>query len=165
MTDDSQPQVEDWFWDLIESSGRSLRTLAGKLEQLPNEQLRQYRLQYDEAKDWVSPHSAEEFWPYVTDCSEDRADDFAAWVVGRGREFFDRVRSNPEAVQQHLDVFEVVRMGRGAAGAEWDIAVDRDDYRGYQRPDAIVISIYETRFGEDLLDACYDQRGHPRSEV
>jgi hypothetical protein len=163
MTDG--PQLVPWFWELLESSGRNLRSLCRKLEQLPKEQLRRYRLDYDEAKDCVNPCCREECQPHLSgDCSEDHGDDFAAWVVMQGREFFERVRTHPEEVPRYLDMFGAAEARRDSPELRWDLEVDRDEYRGYQRADYIATPIYAARFGEDLDDACYDQRGWPREE-
>jgi hypothetical protein len=154
------PTPEDWFWDLIETSDRGLRVLAKRLEELPKERLQQYLLWYDEAKEHVNPAYIEEFWPHMPEpCSDDHGDDFAAWVVAQGREYLGLVRSNPADIQTHLDIFEA-----DLPEFTWDTAVDREEYRGYQRPGSIVTPIYETRFGEDLLDACYEPSGMPRTE-
>jgi uncharacterized protein DUF4240 len=163
MTDG--PHVSAWFWDLLESSGRSLRSLCRKLEGLPKEELRRYRLEYDEAKSQVDPCSWDACQPFLSrGCSEDHGDDFAAWVVMQGREFFGRVRSHPQDVQRHLEMFGEVEMRRGPADLRWDNEVDREEYRGCQRADYIASPIYRARFGEDLCEACYDERGWPREE-
>jgi hypothetical protein len=156
-----------WFWELLESSGRSLRALCRRLEQLPKEQLRRYRLMYDKLKGEVNPHGWEECHPYLTDqCSEDHADDFAAWVVMQGLAFYDEVAAHPEQIQHYLGMFAQAEAERrsGRQGA-WDNEADRPEYRGYQRADYIASPIYLMRFGEELHEACYDQRGLPSQEV
>jgi Protein of unknown function (DUF4240) len=149
MNDD--PPVSPWFWDQLESSGRSLRSLCRKLEELPKEELRRYRLEYEEAKCDVNPCSWDACQPFLSGgCSEDYGDDFAAWVVMQGREFFGRVLSHPEDVQRHLEMFGEVGMRRGPADLRWDNEVDREDYGGCQRADYIALAVYRARFGEDL---------------
>src|SRR5262249_42206062 len=161
------PRLSSWFWDLLESAGHNLCALCRKLEELPQEQLERYRLEYDEAMGYVNPCYCEEFHPYLVDeCSEDHCDDFAAWVVSQGREFYERVRSQPEAVQQHFDMFVRAETGRRSRmQGWWDDRVDRPEYRGYQRPDYIASPIYEMRFAKDLYEACYDASGNPRQEL
>jgi hypothetical protein len=153
------PRVSPWFWELLESSGRNLRSLCRKLEQLPKEQIHRYRLEYDEAKSFVSPHSWEQCQPHLRgECSEDHSDDFSAWVVMQGRNFFEEVLAQPKFVQHYLDMFSEVEMRRGDPGLRWNEEVDRDEYRGCQRADYIASPIYMMRFGEDLEEAI-DQLG------
>jgi hypothetical protein len=164
MTDDSQ--IPAWFWELLESSCRSLRVLCRTLEQLPKEQLQRYRQEYDEAMSRVNPCYREECGPHLsTDCSEDHGDDFSAWVVMQGRAFFEQVLAHPEEVQLYLDMFSAVEMQTSHPELRWNEEVDRDEYRGYQRADYIASPIYKARFGEDLHEACYDQRGLPRKAL
>ena len=144
----NHPELSAWFWELLESSNSSLRLLCRKLEQ----QLRAYRRQYDEAKDYVNPCYCEEFSPYLADgCSEDHGDDFSAWVVMQGHRFYEEVQTDPTSIQRYLDLFgDVERRVEGSP--RWDESVDREEYRGYQRADYIATPIYRLRFGEELDD-------------
>jgi hypothetical protein len=124
--------------------------LCRKLEQLPRERLRDYRRQYDEAKEFVNPCYLEMFGPYLTrDCSEDHGDDFSAWVVMRGHRFYEQVRTDPASIMRYLDLFDDVECNVEGA-PRWDERVDREEYRGYQRADYIAAPIYRMRFGQDL---------------
>jgi hypothetical protein len=146
------PELSPWFWDLLESSSSSLCLLCRKLEQLPRELLRSYQEQYDEAKEHVNPHYCEEFWPYIVEAiSEDHCDDFAAWVVMRGRHFYQQLRANPASLPRQLEVFDDVER-RLEGSPRWDDEVDREEYEGYQRADYIAKRIYKLRFGVDLDD-------------
>jgi hypothetical protein len=136
---------------LLASAGRNLRSLCRHLERLPAERLRQYRAAFDKAKQSVNPY---EDWdaaqPYINEWpSEDGADDFSAWVVMQGREFYQQVRSRPQDVQHHLDLFCEAEAGRHPE-LTWDQDVDRAEYRGYQRADYIATPIYRARFGGEL---------------
>lgn len=160
------PRLSPWFWDLLESADHNLCALCRKLEELPKERLQRYRMEYDEAMGYVNPCYCEEFYPYlVGEYSEDHCDDFAAWVVSQGREFYDQVRTQPETIQRHLDMFARDEEGRRSSKWSWDETVNRPEYRGYQRPDYIASPIYEMRFGEDLHEACYDRSGNPRQKL
>jgi hypothetical protein len=151
------------FWDVIGSSARNLRTLSRKLERFSKLDLCRYRVAYDNWKSQVNPHYWEECHPYLAEaCSEDHSDDFAAWVVMQGVEFYDEVATHPERVQQYLEMFSDCEAGLGQGELRWDQEVDRDDYRGSQRADFIASAIYRSRFGGSILDACYDNRGWPR---
>ncbi len=139
------------FWELIESSGRNLRKLCRKLEELPKDQLRRYRQTYADYKYEVNPHCWKECHDYLSgDCSEDQADDFAAWVVMQGLAFFHVVSSHPEKIHLYLDMFCDTESGRGYHELRWNEEVDRVEYRGNQRADYIASPIYELRFGENL---------------
>jgi hypothetical protein len=137
-----------WFWNLIDTSERSLQKLCRKLEALSKEELVTYQRLCWEAKESVNPHSRfEEMQPLSSPCSEDDADDFAGWVVGEGRLFFEEVESHPSQVQTYWDVLE------DESGPQWDISVDVPEYSGFQRVDMIATPIYEARFHEELQDA------------
>lgn len=70
------------------------------------------------------------------DCSEDHGEDFAAWVVSRGRVFLDEVRLHPEAIQRYLDEFDPLESG-------------------FVRPDHITSKVFYERFGEEMLLVLY----------
>ncbi|QJX00281.1 TIGR02996 domain-containing protein [Frigoriglobus tundricola] len=152
------PRIYPWFWRLLESANRSLRDLCRRLETLPEERLRQYHEQFDGAKCYVNPCSWDECHPFLTvGCSEDHGDDFAAWVVMEGRDFYEQVRAHPEQIDHYLQTCDDAEMKhrrlkpkqRIDAGL-WDFEVDRPEYRGYQRADYIARAVYLSRFGRDL---------------
>jgi hypothetical protein len=129
------------------------------LEQLPAEQLLSYRDQYEDAKGWIDVGQDKKYWPYMDDhslYSEDGSDDFAAWVVMQGREFYERVRTEPESIQHFLNLHEDVECGEGDPMYCWDDSVDKEEYEGSQRADYIASPIYELRFGGDLYNDLYD---------
>jgi hypothetical protein len=153
--EDNGPRLSPWFWDLLESSSRSLKSLARKLEQLPKEQLLSHRDQYEEAKGYIDVGQDKKYWPYMKDhalYSEDGSDDFAAWVVMQGREFYERVRTQAELIQQFLDLHEDDEIGEGDPAYFWENSVEKKEYEGSQRADYIASPIYEMRFGGSLYD-------------
>jgi hypothetical protein len=155
MADDPAPSP--WFWEILESSHRSLRSLCGRLEQLSRHELQRYHLEYEAAKDQVNPCYWDECAEHLlTECSEDHGDDFAAWVVMQGREFYEQVSAHPEEVHQHLDLFSEVDRDQNQHALGWDEEVGREEYRGYQRADYVVAAVYRLRFGRDLDAACVD---------
>jgi hypothetical protein len=145
--------VLPWFWELLAAAGRNLRALCRQLEHLSQERLKQYRAAFEDAKGTVDPyHDWEACVPYISKWpSEEDADDFSAWVVMQGQEFYQQVRNSPEKVQLYLDLFHEVEMKKHPE-MTWDTSVDREEYRGYQRADYIATPIYKTRFGEELPD-------------
>jgi len=158
------PVVTQWFWELLEASNRNLAILAKKLERLEREELRQFGLQYDEAKWDVNICYCEEYWPFMdggVGCSEDHGDDFAAWVVSMGREFYDDLIANREKVKSLNDIYCQVEMDR-MPEMGWNSQIANDEYQGYQRPDFIASAIFRSRFDKSFRKACYDNRGWPR---
>jgi hypothetical protein len=159
--DDDAPQWDPRsLFDLLESCGRNLRTLSRKLERFSQLDLCRYQVAYDNRKNEVNPHYWEECHPYLTEeCSEDSSEDFAEWVVSQGAEFYHEVAAHPERIQQYLETFSECESGRGQAELRWDNDVDRDEYRGYQSAQGIAMAIYRSRYGANLLNACYDSQG------
>lgn len=143
---------DPWFWKIISASKKSLRLLCRQLERMPKEKLISYQRQYEEAKCLVNPLYREDFETFADDdwsCSEDDADDFAAWVVMQGKPFFDEMLADPAKLFAHAKAFgEADRVSE-----TWDESVDRPEYRGYQRADYVATPIYRARFGEELGEA------------
>jgi hypothetical protein len=138
---------------------------------LPKEQLLSYRYQYEEAKGYIDVGQVKQYWPYMKDhslYSEDGSDDFAAWVVMQGREFYERVRTQPALIQRFLDLQEAYEIGEGDPAYSWDDSVDKKEYEGSQRADYIASPIYQMRFGgplyDDLYSLYYDQGRQPRRD-
>jgi hypothetical protein len=143
------------FWKVIEDSKRSLRRLCRQLEQMPREELISYQQQYEKFKAIVNPLYREDYDSFAEDdwaCSEDGADDFAAWVVMQGQSFFDEMFADPAQLFAQAKAFEEAGED-GTVETRWDENVDRREYRGYQRADSIATAIYRMRFGEELGDA------------
>src|SRR5262249_53818538 len=117
--------LTSWFWGIIESSERSLVALCRQLEELPKEKLRRYQVLYDMAKSRVNPQYWEACHPYLPEdgCSEDRSDDFAAWVVSWGRTFFKEVRARPSQIQRYLEMFSDYEIGGGPLKLRWKVSV------------------------------------------
>ncbi len=151
----SQPPIEDWFWELLDSSERSLCALCRKLEAIPKEKLFQFQRQYTEAKDYVNPRDWDDpdIPSAVRSCGV--GDEFGEWVVSQGKSFYYEVRSNPAQLQKYIDMFETSESGQGLAELRWDCEVDRADYRGWQSPAMIAFPIFEARFGRSMTAAMY----------
>jgi hypothetical protein len=143
-----------WFWELLESSHHNLRLLCRRLEALSREELIAFQDEYDEAKSDVNPLHGEAYQPYLDECSEDAADDFASWVVGQGAKVYGAVREHPELIEQFWEEFEASGYGQEENHLGWNIEVDRDEYRGAQFPSVIAYPIFRLQFGEEL-DAHY----------
>lgn len=136
------------FWTLIESSGRQLAHLCLQLEKLSREELVAYQLACWNAKEDVNPFSRfDEMQPRRDACSEDHGDDFASWVLGEGRAFYEAVRDHPTEIQKYLDLFDA------PSTPPWNTQVEREEYHGYLSVDLIAKPIFRRKFGDDLDEA------------
>ncbi|WP_171469892.1 DUF4240 domain-containing protein [Frigoriglobus tundricola] len=127
-----------WFWPLVESLGTDADVMASRFRAMPLQRLLAFRRQYDRARGKVNPIYRADFVIGARDCSEDHADDFAAWVVSRGRAFWGEVRRHPSKCWQFLGEFEPVEFE----------AMSR-------RPDFIAGSVFHERFGENIVSVLY----------
>ena len=144
----SKANEKDWFWEIVESSQRNLVTLSRKLESLSKDELVRYQVQCWHAKEDVNPYSQTyDLEASGLTCSEDDADDFAAWVVGEGRTFCEKVRDNPDNIRKFFDTYEE------ADGSSWDETVDDPEYHGNQRLDFLANAVYSKKFDEDFAEA------------
>lgn len=102
------------FWRALESYAGSHRRMQEHLDQIPEDQLRFLAEEFQNAICYVNPCLREEFLPYSRrGWSEDSGDDFAAWVVMRGEDFYDDVRSQPEQIEQFANRREKAWRERG----------------------------------------------------
>lgn len=148
------PSPDASFWRIIDASKRSLRRLCRQLERMPKKEIVRYQQQYDEAKSMINPLNREDIASFADDdwsCSEDGADDFAAWVVMQGKPFFDEMLADPARLLAQARAFE--ESDEDESETQWDETVDRPEYRGYQRADYVATPIYRARFGEELGEA------------
>ena len=148
----SVPQIDDWFWGILDSSQRNLRALCRQLEVLPRDQLYAFHYQYWEAMEYLPPGDQEvpRLFPGVRVPTDFDDEDFAAWVVSQGRVFYYDLRREPERLQACIDMYLASEEGRGCPELRWDEAVDREEYRGCQSPFQVGFVIYRARFGKDI---------------
>jgi hypothetical protein len=156
MPDDlNEPPIEEWFWALLSSSERDLRSLCRQLEALPKEQLFHFQRQYADAMDYLHPRDWDDPLIPPSVRFSGVGDDFGAWVVSQGKPFYYEVRSNPARLPEYLHLFEVCDAGSGFPDLRWNCEVDRDDYRGWQSPAMIAFAIFQARFGNSMQPAIY----------
>lgn len=132
------PRLSPWFWPLVESLGRDATGMESQFCAMSRQRLLAFRRMYDRARSHVHPYLRGDFVFGDRDCSEDHADDFAAWVVSRGRAFWDEVRRRPEDGSRYLGEFEPIsfqEMGR--------------------LPDFIAGKVFQERFGESIVLVMY----------
>ena len=148
----SVPRIDDWFWDVLDSSGHSLRVLCRQLEALPREQLYSFQYQYWEAMQYgrPDPRDMPSLSPTVRVPDDLDTEDFDAWVVSQGRAFYYDLRRQPERLQACIDMYLASEEGRGFLELRWDKSVDREEYRGSQSPFQVGFVIYRGRFGKDI---------------
>ena len=137
----------DWFWNIVESSERTLKKMCKKLETLSQEELVNFQRICWHLKEDVNPFTRSDEMKIGRACSEDHGDDFSGWVIAEGRAFFENVRDHPEDAQKHNDFLEREHRKR------WDTSVDDEDYKGYQSVDMIAKAVYEKKFDEDIDEA------------
>src|SRR5437588_8644837 len=101
------PRIDDWFWDVLDSSQHNLRALCRQLEGLPREQLYSFQYQYWEAMEYVPPGDQDVPRPpsAVVVPAEIDEEDFAAWVVSQCRAFYYDLRRQPETLQACIDMY------------------------------------------------------------
>jgi hypothetical protein len=146
------PRIDDWFWDVLESSRHSLRALCRQMEAMPRERLYAFLYQYWEAMDYVPPGDQDvpRLPPTVRVPADFDGEDFAAWVVSHGRAFYYDLRRQPERLQAYIGMYLASEEGRGFPESRWDERVDREEYRGRQSPFQVGFAIYQARFGKDV---------------
>ena len=132
------PRLPLWFWPLVESLDGDVPAMETRFRAMPRQRLLAFRRMYDRALSGVHPYHRTDFVFGDRDCSEDHADDFAAWVVSRGRTFWDQVRRCPEDGPAYLDEFEPISF--------------REMCR---RPDFIAGNVFQERFGESIVLVLY----------
>src|SRR4051794_39929251 len=100
------PAIDDWFWDVLETSGRGLRILCRKLEALPEARLFRFQQQYADAMDFVNPRDWDD--PEIPAAARYSAggEEFAAWVVSQGERFYEQVRCNHARLPEFAGMFE-----------------------------------------------------------
>src|SRR5262245_24606750 len=112
---------------------------------MPKKDIVRYQRQYEKAKALVNPLWRADFASFIRDhedCSDDTADDFAAWVVMQGRVFFEKVVADPGRLAACLAKFQKSEEAEGESVSQWDEDADRPEYEGYQRADYVATPIY-----------------------
>lgn len=151
--------IYPWFWLLMESIGHRRQVLRNCLEAFSEAQLARYIDEFCGAKDNINPAYAEQFWPYlVGGCSADHADDFAAWAVMEGRDYYGLVISRPELINQHLPMYDealeawrrsmrLKRSKRTKRKRKVVVNASDEEIDLMLRGDYLAKEVYETRFG------------------
>ncbi|GIG93090.1 DUF4240 domain-containing protein [Plantactinospora endophytica] len=153
----------DDFWDLIRRSATATsehdRTawLTERLARLPAAQIIEFELHLttqrrraDTRLMWGAAWYIMQGW-----CSGDSFWYFQPWLVGLGRDVFDRVAAHPDALAQ----LPQVRRLAGRARSEWS----DDEWPQWELLNYVAVNAYQHATGqEDGLDQALEARGHYR---
>lgn len=114
-------------------------------------QLISFHRQFETAKAEVNPIYQEHFPGMTEDYSEDTCDDFAAWIVRSGQAQFDLAVSDLQQGGSYVSkLFGQFLEPERQGVKDWDNAVDREEYQGWQRADCIAAGIYRARYGRSI---------------
>ena len=131
----------DEFWSLIEKidrdaggdMDRKCELLTDELRKLPPAEVKAFSEHFDDCEDRAYTW---ELWAaaYIVGggCSDDTFSDFRATLISKGRDTFERILANPEAL------------------ADTDVNEDTAFYEGFQYP---ITEVYEEMTGELPLRA------------
>jgi hypothetical protein len=108
-------------------------TLKVRFRTMTRQRLLGFSRQFVRACGIVNPVNRADFQSGEGNLSEDAGKDFAAWVVCRGRAFWDGLCRRPSLFQQYLDEF--------FKPDSWNV-----------RPDYVAGYVFQERFGEEVLD-------------
>jgi hypothetical protein len=149
------PRIAPWFWKLMELVGSdALRNdeeaLKTCFRAMSRQRLLVFYRQFRQVRAQVNPVNRSDFRSEAGNLSEDCGNDFAAWVVCRGRAFWTAVHRHPESFQSYLDQF--------FQPDPWNV-----------RPDYVACNVFSERFNEEILDVLSSPNQHrqcntPRQE-
>jgi hypothetical protein len=147
------------FWGLIERSRRQTHDrdgragwLAERLAVVPRSDIEDFQLQLDRLRDQVDTW---QMWGAATlvfqgGCSDDSFWYFQLWLIGQGRETFERAAADPDTL---ADV-PAVRALAGRFKREWG----DDEWPGWEDLDYVAARAYGD--ADELFEAL-KRRGHP----
>jgi len=153
----------DDFWDLIHRSAPAANGqdraawLTDHLAQLPVEQIIEFELHLTTQRRRVDTQLMWGAACHIMQgrCSDDSFWYFQPWLVGLGREAFDRVAAHPDALAQ----LPQVRRLAGRARSEWS----DDEWPEWELLNYVAVNAYQNATGQDGgLDGALEARGHRR---
>ncbi|XVU21981.1 DUF4240 domain-containing protein [Actinoplanes sp. CA-054009] len=153
----------DEFWELIHRSaaagGKDARTswLSEHLARVPTTEIVDFELRLTEQRKrvdtwlmWGAARCVMRTW-----ASNDSFWYFQPWLVGLGRDAFDRVAADPDALARLPEV----RRLAGPARAEWS----HDEWPDWEVLNYVAVEAYRLATGrDDGLDEVLEARGHDR---
>jgi len=117
----------------IEALRNDEESLKLRFRAMTRQRLLAFFRYFGRARGHVNPVNRSDFQSKRGNLSEDCGNDWAAWVVCRGRTFWDEVHRHPASFQSYLDQF--------FQADPWNV-----------RPDYVAGYIFEERFREEILD-------------
>jgi Protein of unknown function (DUF4240) len=152
----------DGFWELLERSRQEtdnqdarLEWLTTQLAQQPTAEIVDFQICLDQARRRADTWQLWGAAYYICDslCSGDGFHSFQAWLIGLGRETFERAVADPDSL---ASVPEVLRLA-GRPTASWR----GDEWPHWEALDSVAWQAYQQVTGEDdgLFDAI-EARGH-----
>jgi hypothetical protein len=149
------------FWGLIERFGQEAKDQQGRAEwltealaQLPAEEILDFEGHLNDARVRIDTWHLWGAAYRICDslCSDDGFHHFQAWLIGLGRETFERVAADPDAL---ADVPEIQRLAGRPVG-QWP----EDEWPDFEALDYVAGDAHEQVTGEeDGLDEALDARG------
>jgi hypothetical protein len=153
--DDTDFQVPDWFWDVLEATRPNLAALEAALVAAPKATVAQFGFHYDTASLDLAEYSSGIEVDGVG-WSEDDMEDLCEWIVGQGRAYWQSV------IDGDRTLLAAARTYLGDAN-HWSTEVNDPDHRGHQSPGGIAHGVYWSRFGEMLNEVIDDPDYRPES--
>ncbi|HEV7897714.1 MAG TPA: DUF4240 domain-containing protein [Planosporangium sp.] len=155
----------DSFWDLIERSWRHtadpderVEWLTAQLTRLPSAEIVEFQVWLDRLHRWADSWRMWGAAYQICDglCSEDGFWYFQAWLVGLGRDAFEGVVADPDAL---ADVPQVRRLA-GRCVDSWS----DDEWPEWESLDYVARRAYALVTGEeDCFEEALEARGHDSS--
>jgi hypothetical protein len=154
----------DGFWRLIERSARERDSpeeregwLVEVLRRLDREHIEDFEFRLQECRDRVDNAAVWAAADVVYDgCSTDGFWYFQCWLIGQGREAFERVAADPDA----LATLPAIRRLAGRTFREWG-----DEWPGWESLAYVAGRAYPGDEDGEVLEAALDERGfHWRSD-
>ncbi|MFK3984008.1 DUF4240 domain-containing protein [Micromonospora sp. NPDC050397] len=152
----------DGFWELIERSALRadtpddrLRWLTDRLAELPAAEIMDFTLRLDELRRRADSHL---LWGAAYRicgglCSDDGFHYFQAWLVGLGRDGFERVVRDPDELAE----LPAVQRLAGRALRDWA----EDEWPSWEELDYVADEAYERiTDGSEELDVVLERHGH-----
>jgi hypothetical protein len=144
----------DTFWTLIEQSGREAETKRSRREWLENRLRQSSTDDIIDFQKWLflCEYQANtwELWDACAEAFFTMSNDgflyFRLWLVGLGRETFERVIADPEALLEIPEVIALVGLGNTRSTLRWT----NDEWPEFELLGYVVFKPYKERTGLEL---------------
>ena len=96
--DNILPMDENRFWDLVSLASKDVKDFERSVQELSQEDMIAFVWKFDELAGEISDATY-----YSRFISEDHLEDLCAYVIGKGREFYQKVRCDPNFMPDDVD--------------------------------------------------------------